>query len=103
MDNVVLRSWARTGRASGGRLDRGVGVLQPEHGVVGVVEVVVGLALQGGDLVRDVGQVAGDVLCSVGVVPRPGVRMFALAYLLRIAMPTNRLSILDCYRYASLA
>ena len=48
------RSWARTGRASGGRLDRGVGVLQPEpeRGVVGVVEVVVGLALEGGDLVR---------------------------------------------------
>ena len=66
------RSRARTGRASGGRLERGVGVLKPERGVVGVVEVVVGLALQGRDLVRYVGKVAGDVLCSVGVFPRLG-------------------------------
>ena len=64
-------------------LDRGVRVLEPEQQrvVVRVLEVGVALSLEGGDLVRDVGQLAGDVSGGVGVVPGPGVRLVALAHL----------------------
>ncbi len=66
------------------RLNRRVGDLQPvPQGVVaGIAEVGVGLALEGGDLVRDLGQVSGYVPDGVGVVPGPGVRV--LAYPLRV-------------------
>jgi hypothetical protein len=57
------------------RLYRSVGVLEPEpqRVVVRVMEVGVGLALEGGDLVRYVGQLAGYVLGGIRVVPEPGV------------------------------
>jgi hypothetical protein len=50
--------------------------------VVLVAEVGVGLPLEGGELVRDVGQVSGDVPDGVCVVPGPGV--LVLAHPLRI-------------------
>jgi hypothetical protein len=64
----------------------GVGVLEPEpqRVVVRVLEVSIGLTLEGGDLVRDVGQLAGYVSGDVGVVPGPGVWVLALAHPLRI-------------------
>jgi hypothetical protein len=67
-------------------LYRSVGVLEPEPqcGVVRVLEVGVRLSLEGGDLVGDVGQLAGYVLGDVGGVPGPGVWVFALAHPLRI-------------------
>jgi hypothetical protein len=48
-----------------------VGVLQPEpqSGIVGIIEVSVGIALQGGELMVDLGQVAGGVMGNVSVVP----------------------------------
>src|SRR5687767_12836944 len=62
-----------------GRLYCGVAVFQPvpESVVVRICEVSVGIALEGGDVVRDVGQLAGYVLGDVGVVPGPGVLVLA--------------------------
>ena len=64
-------------RLHSGRLDRSVGILQPEPEgvVVRVAEVGVGLPLEGGDLMRNVGQVSGYVLDGVGVIPGSGVRI----------------------------
>jgi hypothetical protein len=63
-----------------GRLDRRVGDLQPEPQgvVVRVFEVGVGLSLEGGDLVRDVGQVAGYVLDGVGVVSAARIHLLMI-------------------------
>ena len=71
-------------RLHGGRLHCRVGHLQPvPEGVVGGIgEVGVGLALEGGDLGRDISQVSGHVLNGVGVVPGSGDRV--LAHPLRI-------------------
>src|SRR5829696_5347859 len=57
-------------RLHGGRLDCGVGSLQPEpEGVVdGIPKIGVGLPLEGGDLGRDLGEVSCYVLDGVGVV-----------------------------------
>ena len=71
-------------RLHSGRLDRRVGILQPEPEcvVVRVAEVGVGLPLEGGNLGRDFGQVLGYVLDGVGVVLGP--RVWVLAHPLRI-------------------
>ena len=71
-------------RLHSGRLDRRVGILQPEPEcvVVRVAEVGVGLSLEGGDLARYFGEVSGYVLDGVGVVLGP--RVWVLAHPLRI-------------------
>src|SRR5829696_6049829 len=78
----------------GGCLYRRVGVLQPvpQRVVGGIGEVGVGLALEGGYLGRDVGEVSGYVLDGVDVVPGAGDRVLALAHPLRIRQGRRILS-----------
>jgi hypothetical protein len=57
---------------------------EPEGGVVRVVQPVHRPALQVDELTREIGQLAGDVLARVGVVPRPGFRASPLAHALMV-------------------
>ena len=71
-------------RLHSSRLDRRVGILQPEPEcvVVRVAEVGVGLSLEGGELGCDLCKVSGYVLDGVGVVPGSGD--WVLAHPLRV-------------------
>jgi hypothetical protein len=73
-------------RLHGSRLDSRVGVFEPvpEGAVVRIREVGVILALEGGDLVRDIGQVASYILDDVSVISGPRDRVLVLAHPVRI-------------------